>query len=248
MIKGLYIMNKDQFDNVYSIANREEIEKYVHIYHPPLDEEEIITDPSILNDAEVIFGGWGFPLMDQNFLQAASSLRAVFYGAGSIRRMVTSEFWKSGIKLTSAYAANAVPVAEYTLAQILFSLKRGWYHMEAIRQAGAYIKREFMPGAYKSTVGLISLGMIGRKVVDLLQSFDLNIIAYDPFISEDDAKEMGITMVSLEEVFKSSDVVSLHTPWLKETEGMINGSLFSHMKKIRLLSIQPGVQLSMNRK
>ena len=72
--------------------------------------------------------------------------------------------------------------------------------------------------------------MIGKNVVRLLKLFDINIAAYDPFFSKTDAEKIGINLVSLEELFKISDVVSLHSPKLKETEEMINGELFQMMK------------------
>lgn len=231
MIKGLYIMNQDSFTKVYSPENREQIERHIDIYAPLMSAEEASTAPEILKDAEVIFAGWGAPRMDKDFIEAATSLKAVFYGAGTVKKLVTPEFWERGIKLTSAYAANAVPVAEFTLAQILFSLKKGWKHVEMIRKNISYPAKLHVPGGYKSMVGIISLGMIGKIVARLLKSFDMNIVAYDPFFSESEAKDIGVKLVSLEELFKISDVVSLHTPWLKETEGMIDGKLFTLMKK-----------------
>ncbi len=231
MLKGLYIMHKHLFESVYTAENRKQIEKNVDIYSRPLDAEDIKNNPQILNDADLIFTGWGPPVMDKRFLDNAHNLKAVFYGAGSVKEMVTPHFWSRGIKLTSAYAANAVPVAEFTLSQIIFSLKCGWKHMDLIREKRSFPKRLPVPGAYKSTVGIISLGMIGRALISLLKSFDLDIIAYDPFCSASDAGKLGVTLVSLEKLFSESDVVSLHTPWLKETEGMIDGKLLKLMKK-----------------
>jgi phosphoglycerate dehydrogenase-like enzyme len=231
MIKGLYIMNRESFEQVYSRSERDSIEEHVHIYHKPLTSSEVLENPFILSEAEVIFSGWGAPLMDKTFIDNAPGLKAVFYAAGSVKNMVTPEFWAKGIRLTSAYAANAVPVSEYTLAQILISLKKGWYFMNRAKVTKTYPERIPVPGAYKRTVGLISLGMIARKVIDLLNPFDLEIMAYDPFTTSEEAEKMGVKLVSLETLFKEADVVSLHTPRLKETEKMITGKLFSLMKK-----------------
>lgn len=231
MLKGLYILGKDSFKKIYGPKEREDIAKLVDIYAPPQTPESVKENPSILNDAEVIFSGWGAPRMDEEFLASAPNLKVVFYGAGSIKQMVTDAFWDRGIIVTSAYAANGIPVAEYTLSQILFSLKRGWQFVLSIKKEGKYPEvREEVPGAYGSTVGIISLGMIGRYVCELLKHFDLKVIAYDPYVKEEEAAKLGVQLCSLEEVFKESDVVSLHTPWLKETEGMITGAHFESMK------------------
>jgi phosphoglycerate dehydrogenase-like enzyme len=88
-----------------------------------------------------------------------------------------------------------------------------------------------MPGAYMSTVGVVSLGMIGRHLCRLLKAFDINVLAYDPFAGEAEEKEFGVRLTSLEEIFEVSDVVSLHTPWLPVTENMITGDLIRSMKK-----------------
>jgi phosphoglycerate dehydrogenase-like enzyme len=73
--------------------------------------------------------------------------------------------------------------------------------------------------------------MIGRRVCEMLKQFDLNVLACDPFAGAQDARTLGVQLVSLEELFRQSDVVSLHTPWLKETEGMITGELLRSMKQ-----------------
>ncbi len=231
MKKGLYIMDKVSFHKVYPQSVREEIESYAVIDFPPMDASEALDQKEKLEEVSYIFTGWGAPLLDEGFLEAAPSLEAVFFGAGSVKHIITPEFWTKKIKMTSAYAANAIPVSEFTIAQILFSLKKGWYYISRIRKEKKIVTKIPVPGAFRSTVGLVSLGMIGRRVAELLQSFDLEVLAYDPFVSREDAEKLGIRLVTLEELFIQSDVISLHTPWLKETEGMIDGSLFRKMKE-----------------
>ena len=136
----------------------------------------------------------------------------------------------SGIVLTSSWGANGLPVAEYTLSQILFSLKLGWRYVTSIQRDGRYPRKGSVPGGYGSTVAIISLGMIGRLVANLLKSFDLKVIAYDPFVGADDAASLGVHLCSLDECFTRADVVSLHTPWLAETVGMITAAHFRLMK------------------
>jgi phosphoglycerate dehydrogenase-like enzyme len=126
------------------------------------------------------------------------------------------------------YAANAIPTAEFALSQILYALKRGWYCALAIKREGRYPPRGPVPGAYGSEVGLISLGMIGSYVARLLQAFDVKVLAYTS--SEAKAASLGAQRCSLGEILQRCDVVSLHTPWLKGTEGMISGEHLKLMK------------------
>lgn len=230
MLKGLYLLNTDAYAKIYGEPERAAIAELVEIVAPPQTIDSVAAHPGVLADVDVIFSGWGMAKVDADFLAAAPNLKAIFYGAGSVRGFVTDALWERGIVVTSAYAANAVPVAEYTLAAILFSLKHAWYYIIGAKQTGAYPPRKPSPGGYGSTVGLISLGMIGRMVAERLKAFDLRVIAYDPYVSVEAGVALGVEMVTLDELFRRADVVSLHTPWLPETEGMITGAHLAAMK------------------
>lgn len=229
-MKGLYILNPEAFSLIYGPEERQEIESRVEMAGDPQTPESVMNNPGLLEDIDVVFSGWGGPRMDAAFLDRAPRLKMVFYGAGSIRGIVTDEFWDRGIRITSAYGANGVPVAEYTLAQILLALKRTLPTALDIRRQGRHVPPEGAAGAYGSTVGILSLGLIGRRVCQLLKLFDVKVVAYDPYVKPAAAEELGVELCSLEEVFRRADVVSLHTPWLKETENLIRGDHFKSMK------------------
>lgn len=191
--------------------------------------------PDELAQAEIIFSGWGAPKMDKEFLDKAPNLKIVFYGAGSIRGMVSDEFWDRGIRVCSAWAANAVPVSEYCLGQILLSLKSSYYMARKYKESkGKELRPPFaVKGCYKSTVGVVSAGMIGRKVLDLLKPFDINVLVYEYYMSEEEARDKynAQKVDSLEELFEKSDVVTLHTAAIPENYGMITGKLIDSMKE-----------------
>jgi phosphoglycerate dehydrogenase-like enzyme len=154
----------------------------------------------------------------------------VFHGAGSIKGVVSEAFWRRDIKIVSAYSMNAVPVAEYTIAAILFGLKHVWRYALGMKREGRYLRKTgVMPGAFRTTVGIISLGAIGRRVVELLKAFDVHVLVYDPFCDPALVEELGAELVTLDDIFKRSHVVSLHAPWLPETEGLITGAHFAAM-------------------
>jgi phosphoglycerate dehydrogenase-like enzyme len=225
-------MGQAPFERIYGPSELAAIRELTEVLSDEVIERTTVAaHADALAACEVIFSGWGAFRMDADFLAHTPKLKAVFYGAGSVKGIVSDAFWDRGILLTSSWGANAVPVAEFTLAQILFSLKLGWRHMREIRTNATYNRKIAIPGAYGSTVAIISLGMIGRLVCKFLQAFDLNVIAYDPFAKPSDADAMGIRLCSLEECFREADVVSLHTPWLPETEKMITGDHFAMMKE-----------------
>ena len=230
MPKALYLLNNQAYNDIYGPKQRDAIANLVDIYASQQTKESVEKNRSILNQAEIILSGWGMVTMDEKFLAAAPNLKAVFYGAGSIKNIVTDAFWERNIIITSAYAANAVPVTEIALAHILFSLKRGWHFVFTAKKEKRWPQRDPVPGNYGSTVGLVSLGMVGRGLARRLQTYDHHVIAYDPFVSQTDADELDVEMCSLEAVFRRADVVSLHTPWLPETVGLVTGQHLASMK------------------
>jgi phosphoglycerate dehydrogenase-like enzyme len=231
MPEGMTTPFPKALEKIYGEEERAAVAGLADVYAPFQTGNSVAKNPGVLAEAEVILSGWGAPAMDGGFLAAAPNLRVVLYGAGSIRRVATPAFWERDLRITSAYAANAVPVSEYALTVILFSLKRGWHFAFSAQREKALPRQGQVPGAYGSTVGLVSLGMVGRLVRERLRPFDLRVVAYDPFVTPEEAHVLGVDLMSLEDLFASSDVVSLHVPLLPETEGMILGSHLASMKR-----------------
>jgi phosphoglycerate dehydrogenase-like enzyme len=230
-MKGLYLLDKHAFELIYPPEIRQQIENLVEIDSLPQTSVSILESPTILEEVELIFSGWGCPVMTEELLAYAPNLKAVFYGAGSIRYLITEAFWKRGIQITTAYRANDIPVSEFTLAQIILSLKRYWQHIRMVKEQQLWWEHLPVAGTYGSTVGLISLGMIGSLVAEKLKLLDVKVIAYDPYISVEKARNLGVELSTLENIFREADVVSLHTPWLPETEGLITKAHFTLMKE-----------------
>lgn len=229
-MKGIFVLGA--YSLIYDEPTVKQLAELVELDPTPYTADSIQQHPDALKDCDIIFSGWGAPKMDEKFLKGAPNLKIVFYGAGSVHGMVSDAFWQRGIRCVSAWGANAIPVSEYTLGMILLALKR------ALPAAQEYIKskgsrRCSIPsaGGFGSTVGIVSAGMIGRRVIDLLHSFDVNLIAYDPFLDMEAAAKLGVRKVSLEQLFVDSDVVSVHTPLLPETVGMITGEHIASMKR-----------------
>lgn len=231
LVKALYLGHLELIEQVYRPSVRNHLATLVQTLHEGRSWEEIVQSAgNDLGEVEVIFSTWGMPKMDEEFLRRLPGLRAVFYAAGSVKGFATEEAYARGIRISSAWGANAIPVAEFTVAAITLSLKQFWACASATRRAKNYARPLAIPGTFRSTVGLVSLGMIGKLVVQRLRSLDLHVLAYDPFISAQEAKTLGVELVSLPVLFERSDVVSVHTPWLKETEKLITGELLQSLR------------------
>ncbi len=230
MLKALFILDKTIYDSVYPPAIIDNISKLVDIYAPPQHPSVIQQNPELLQDMDILFSSWTCPTIDEAFLALAPNLKVVFYGAGTIKHVVTDAFWDRDIRITHAANANAIVVAQFTLGQILLSLKGVWSHIYHTKQDRAFTAHRGFPGLSNSKVGIIGLGMIGCHVCRLLNPFDFEILAYDPYANQKTADDLGVKLVDLDTLFKESHVVSLHAPWTPETEGMITGKHFASMQ------------------
>jgi len=228
MNKAIFILNEYHHHIIYPPDVYDSIKAQVDVVAPFYTKESIQDNLSVLEDVTILFSGWGCPKLDATFFNHAPNLKAVFYGAGSVRGFTTPEFWERDIVLCNSASINAEPVAYFTFSQILFGLKGGWHH---VRHGDSYRdQKQAFSGIHGSTVGIISLGYIGRRVCEFLRQINVRVLIYDPFATDEDARQLGGERCDLDTIFRESDVVSLHTPLLDETRGMLQGKHFEQMK------------------
>jgi len=228
-LRGLFLADDSTFELVYGPGEQRAIAEYVDIVGPRQTVDSIAHNPQYLQSVEAIFSSWTPPRFDDSFLDKTPNLRAIFHAAGFLD--IADSTMQRGIVVTTARVANSQPVAEYTLATILFSLKHGWQLARQTRERRTFVERNGAPGCYGTTVGIVSMGAIARSLLKLLAPFDLNVVLYDPFLTAAEAVELGVERVSLDELFRRADVVSLHTPLLPETQGMIVYNHLASMKR-----------------
>ncbi|MYS11224.1 hydroxyacid dehydrogenase [Streptomyces sp. SID6041] len=184
-----------------------------------------------LAEAEILLTCWGATPLTTDVLDRAPRLRAVVHAAGSVKHHITEACWDRGLRVTSAAAANALPVAEYTLAAILFAGKRvlgSAQRYAQLRTDHAWLAESAGWGNYRRTVGIVGASRIGRRVIDLLRPFDIEILLYDPYV---DVPPPGTELVAdLDELCARSTVVSVHAPQLPATQGMIGARQLAAMR------------------
>lgn len=163
--------------------------------------------------------------MTEEVLAAAPRLALFAYAAGTVKWQVTDAVWSRDIRVTSAAAANAVPVAEYTVASILFANK-GVFSFAA-RERDPDVDVAIDPsriGNLGRRVGLVGASHVGRLVIELLGPYDLELAVADPFLSDADAVELGVTRMELDELCAWAELLSLHAPEVESTKGMIGAA------------------------
>ncbi|MET7324600.1 hydroxyacid dehydrogenase [Streptomyces sp. NPDC005549] len=174
--------------------------------------------------AEVLVTGWGCPRLDDGLLVTAPRLRAVLHAAGSVRSLVGEALWERGITVSSAVTANAVPVAEYTLAMILLAGKDTFTHRERFRVTHAYPPpaETAATGNVGRRIGVIGASRVGRRLLDLLRPFDFTVLLHDPYVTPAEAAALGAESLPLDALLRRSDVVTLHAPDIPETYRMLD--------------------------
>jgi phosphoglycerate dehydrogenase-like enzyme len=198
-------------------------------------------------DAELIFSTWGMPAPDADEIAGRfPSLKAVFYAAGSVQGFARP-FLERGVRVFSAWRANAVPVAEYTLAQILLAAKGYFGAQAAMRSSRARAAESAAahPGMYDVTIGLLGCGAIGRMVAEKLKPFACEVWVYDPFVPDAVLEELGARPATMAEIFGGCDVVSNHLANLPATRGIIRREhLFSMKESSTFINTGRGAQLN----
>ncbi|MDX2595748.1 hydroxyacid dehydrogenase [Streptomyces sp. WI03-4A] len=193
----------------------------------------------VLARTEILITGWGCPRLDTAALDAAPRLRAVLHAAGSVKGFTTPEVWRRGIAVSSAAAANALPVAEYTLAMILLTGKNVLAARDLLRADRTHPYGDILPGVgnHGRRVGVVGASRIGRRLIELLRPHDLRVSLTDPYADPAEAARLGVDLLPLDELLRASDIVTLHAPDTPETR---------HLLGARELALMPGGSVLIN--
>jgi phosphoglycerate dehydrogenase-like enzyme len=191
---------------------------------------------TILEGAEILLTGWGAPRVAARALDLMPRLRAVVHAAGSVKFLIAPEVFERGIQVTTSADANAVPVAEFTFATIVYAAKRAdrfarAYH--AHRDGGQRGDVGLPPdaiGANDITVGIVGASRVGRRVLDLLKHLSVDVLITDPYLSRADAEALGTVKTTLDDLMARSDIISLHAPALPETKHLIGRDQLAVMR------------------
>ena len=214
-LKAVFVCaKKETVDYVYSEAQRKQIAEVTDLMPEIVNTGNF--DSVDLKDVEVIFSTWGMMNFTDEQLDRMPNLKAVFYGAGATDYFARPLLAR-GIKVISAWKANAIPVAEFVLAQIILSMKNYFSNNWNNKFAG--------PGCYGETVALIGAGAISSKLQEMLKVLNMNLnVLVIPSRPER-------RTVSLEEAFRTAYVVSNHLPNREDNQKVLTKELFASMRQ-----------------
>ncbi len=186
-----------------------------------------------LSRAEVLIAAWGAPGLSDADLERAPRLRYLLYAGGQGWNLLPESARERGIQVSNAGWLNAIPVAEFTIAMIVLANKQAFAAHRLYLSRRARIDREFeFPSAGNNgkTIGVVAASRIGRIVIERLRDFDLRVQVHDPYLSDIEARRLGVRLVDLDELMRTSDIVTLHPPLNPSTEGMIDARLLAQLR------------------
>ncbi|MBI5827035.1 MAG: phosphoglycerate dehydrogenase [Deltaproteobacteria bacterium] len=166
-----------------------------------------------------------------DILEAAENLKVIGRAGTGVDNIDTVAATKKGVVVMNTPGGNTVTTAEHAVAMLL-SLSRKIPQATASMKRGEWEKKKFEGTEVTGkTLGVLGVGNIGGVVVSRALGLKMNVIAYDPFISAEAADKLGVTLVSMDELFKRSDFISIHVPLTNETKNILNEEAFKKMKK-----------------
>ena len=222
-------------DKLFSEADRHRLENCCRITSDePLREFESEAARALLADTDILITGWGCPPIDATVLATAPSIRLIAHAAGSVKHLIGPTVFEREIAVTNAAAANAIPVADFALAAILFASKDVFRFQRLYAQQRRPLElHQFFDGdsgSWHKKVGIVGASRIGRRVLDLLHPHDIDILLYDPLVNAAEARLLGANLVSLSELMGECQTVSLHAPLLAATRHMIDADMLARMR------------------
>jgi D-3-phosphoglycerate dehydrogenase len=183
----------------------------------------------------------GATKVTEEVIAAAVNLKVVGRAGTGLDNVNIPAATKRGIVVMNTPGGNSVTTAEHSLSMMM-ALARNIPQAVASMKAGKWEKKKFGgTEVYNKTLGVVGLGRIGAIVSDRALGLGMQVVGYDPFLSEDQAKQMGVRLGSLDDVFRSADFITLHVPLTEETRGLINKANIAKMKQgVRIINCSRG--------
>ncbi len=174
-------------------------------------------------------------------LKQAPKLRVIGRAGVGVDNVNLPAATAAGVLVMNTPGGNAVSVAEHTIA-LMLSMARSIPQASASTKAGKWEKKKFLGSELRGKIiGVIGLGSIGREVVKRAQAFEMRVVATDPYVTSQIAKDLGLELVALTELYAKSDYITVHVSLTPETDKLLNKEAFAHMKKgVRIVNCARG--------
>jgi D-3-phosphoglycerate dehydrogenase len=207
----------------------------------------VVTHDQISNGLEAALGDADALIVrsavdvNAQILRGAKKLRVIGRAGVGVDNIDLEAATKAGIAVMNTPGANAVAVAEHTIA-LMLALARHLCRADATTRDGKWEKKSLQGTELRGkTLGIVGLGRVGMEVARRAKAFDMKVLAHDPFVSATLAREQGIQLAELDQIFAAADYLTLHVGLTPQTGGMINEKSLARMKKgVRIINCARG--------
>lgn len=230
-------IGKSYYERMFNQKAWNSLKEFAHIieHEGQLEarKEDLIK---LLSQADACIISWDVAPLDADVIAAAPRLKAVVHMGGSVTRYLSDALWDREIMVFSTAAVLAQGVAETTLGMIITGMKRIPALVNHTREGHWRDSPVWPPREINGkTVGIIGASNVGRHLIKLLQMFCVDILIYDPYLTQEEAQEIGCKKVDLNELAVKSDILSLNAPAKPETRHILNQDILKSMKDDALI-------------
>lgn len=220
-------------DSFFTPKAISEIEKYGEIVYNEtgrfaLTKEELMEQ---IRDVDILFTGWNTARVDADVLKAANCLKIHAHTGGSVASYVSKEEYDRGVIVLSGNDLFAQSVAEGCLCYTLMALRQTYDYMKSIKDGGWQPQKNFTQGMIGKKIGIVGYGAIASYYVQLIQWFRPELLIYSNYITEEEVKRANARQASMEEIFETCDIISLHGALNEENKGIITKNLLKKIKQ-----------------
>ncbi len=234
-MKIALIFQKSQQSTIF---NQKALDRLAKLGEVVCHDSDDLSDEAIkatIKDADVAITSWASARLNKEVLDAAPNLKLHMHAAGTVKPYVCDEMWERGVRCCASTEPLGIGVAECALG-FAISASKNFYQCNADIHNGDYGDHKAnCRELYEINVGVVSAGFVGRHFIKLMQNFGVNVLVYDPMITDERAAELGATKVDFETLLKESDILSIHAPSIPETYHLFNADTLPLMKKDAVL-------------
>ncbi|MEV5025771.1 hydroxyacid dehydrogenase [Paenibacillus sp. LPE1-1-1.1] len=230
------LQGSDYTERIFKPSQLEKLKQIGNLrINPRAGSPSVEEAAELVKDADIVITSWGCPSLDATILAGCPDLKLIAHAAGTVKPILSPDVLSRGIRVCSANDALAQGVAETTLGLTIVSLKNIWQLARNTREGEWEKQRDLVRELYEVTIGVIGAGLSGAHFIRLLKQFDVKVMVYDPFLTEEKISKMGAVKVELDQLLMESDVVSIHAPSITETNNLMNERTLKLMKDNAIL-------------
>ncbi len=234
-MKIAMLLEEELRQDLFSQAAMEKLGQLGEVVCNETGKKDEETIGELLKGADIAISSWGTPQLTDALLRNAPELKLVAHAAGSVKGVVSDELYAKGIRVISSACVLSRGVSEMAMGLAIAAAKNVFAYNSSIHAGNWPSDKKAVSELFDINVGVVGCGFAGAHFIELLQDYGVHVLAYDPGVSEETLQALGAKKVELEEVFRQSDILSLHAPSIDATKHMVNEETLGWMKEDAIL-------------